>query len=183
VLSTEDEEIAACGRRCGVRVPFLRPEELARDDTPSLPVVRHALRAMEELEGRFDAVCLLQPTNPLRAAEDVDAACRLLRASGADSVVAVRPVPAHFHPHWTYLLDAGGALVQAAGRGVAPRRQELPPAFAREGGVYVTTRATLLEADSLYGARSLPYAMPPERCGNVDLPEDLAELERRIGGA
>ncbi len=183
VLSTDDDEIAGCGRRCGVRVPFLRPADLALDTTPSLPVVQHALKAMEALDGRYDAVCLLQPTNPLRAANDIDAACTLFRAGGADSVVAVRPVPAHFHPFWTYLEDAEGCLVQAAGRGVVARRQDLPPAFWREGSVYVTARDTLLEHASLYGARMQPYLVPEERCGNIDTLRDLQEMERRMGAA
>src|SRR2546426_5055707 len=66
VLSTEDEEIAELGRRYGVEVPFLRPKALAEDTTPMLPVVQHALRMLTAAGDRFDAVCLLQPTNPLR---------------------------------------------------------------------------------------------------------------------
>ena len=66
ILSTDDDEIAEVGRRCGLEVLFMRPPELARDDTPMLPVVQHAVRWLEERGDRYDAVCLLQPTNPLR---------------------------------------------------------------------------------------------------------------------
>src|SRR5690242_9753178 len=72
VLSTDDPEIAEVGRTCGLQVPFLRPAPLARDDTPMLPVVQHAVRWAESAEGEHvDAVCLLQPTAPFRRAEDI----------------------------------------------------------------------------------------------------------------
>ena len=100
ILSTEDEEIAEAGRRCGLEVPFLRPQELAADDTPMLPVIEHAVRWVEERGERFDAICLLQPTNPLRRAEEIDGCIELLIGTGADSVVTVLPVPAEYNPHW-----------------------------------------------------------------------------------
>src|SRR5207248_3052879 len=78
ILSTEDDEIARIGERCGLKVPFLRPEELARDDTPTLPVVKHAVKWLEDRGDRYDAICLLQPTNPLRRAEDIDGCIELL---------------------------------------------------------------------------------------------------------
>jgi len=183
VLSTEDGEIARCGLRWGARVPFMRPAELARDDTPSLPVVQHALEQMDELGEPFDAVCLLQATNPLRTAQDIDGACALFERSGADSVVSVALIPSHFHPMWAYFRDDGGLLRQAAGSGVVPRRQELPPAYFREGSVYVTHRKVVLDLGSLYGERVVPYVMPPERCGGIDTPEDLRRLEERLHAA
>src|SRR5262249_19025072 len=94
ILSTEDEEIVEIGRFCGLETPFLRPSELAEDDTPMLYVVQHALRWMENNGRCFDAVCLLQPTNPLRRAEDIDACIELLEASDADAVMTILPVPA-----------------------------------------------------------------------------------------
>ena len=68
-----DEAIADLVRRSGVPVPFLRPPELARDDSPMLPVVRHALSWMLDHGDEFDAVCLMQPTCPLRRPDDIDA--------------------------------------------------------------------------------------------------------------
>ena len=87
VLTTDDAEIAEVGRRCGLDVPFLRPPELARDDTPTLPVLQHAVRALEAKGDRFDAICLLQPTHPLRRVADIDACIALLEEKQADSVV------------------------------------------------------------------------------------------------
>ena len=174
ILSTEDEEIAGCGKEWGVAVPFMRPPELARDDTPTLPVLQHALR---ELDDTYDAVCLLQPTSPLRRASDIDDGCRLLRESGADSVVSMAPVPCHFHPCWVYFVTPDGMLDQASGWRVIPRRQELPPAYYREGSLYITRREVILDQGSLYGARSAPYFIAEERSGSIDVADDLRRLE------
>lgn len=176
VLSTDDEGIAEAGRRCGLDVPFLRPAELARDDTPTLPVVRHAL---ESLEDRFDAVCLLQPTSPFRRAADVDGCIALLEERGLDAVVSVLPVPAEHNPHWVFFEDGDGLLRLATGEEQPiPRRQELPPAFHRDGSVYVTRREIVM-GGSLYGRRLGGYLMP-EAGVNLDTPADWERAERRI---
>lgn len=181
VLSTDSEEIAAVGRACGVEVPFLRPAELARDDTPTLPVAQHALRLLEEAGDRFDALCLLQPTNPLRRSEDIDACIELLAASDADAVVTVLPVPAEHNPHWVYFRAEDGRLHLSTGAAAPiPRRQDLPPAFHREGSVYVTRRAVVMEENSLYGTRVLGYEIDLRRSVNIDDPSDWECAEEMI---
>ncbi len=181
ILSAEDDEIAEVARSCGVEVPFLRPAELARDETPMLPVAQHAVRFLEERGDYFDALCLLQPTNPLRSADDIDACIEMLDNSDADAVVTTLPVPAEYNPHWVYFRDAQGALHLSTGEAEPiPRRQELPPAFHREGSVYVTRRETLIERNSFYGARLLGYEMNAERCVNIDTLEDWERAERLI---
>src|SRR5689334_14280721 len=57
ILTTDDKEIAETGRRCGIEVPFLRPAELALDSTPTLPVLQHAVRSLEQAGERYEAVC------------------------------------------------------------------------------------------------------------------------------
>lgn len=184
VLTTDDEEIAGVGRRLGLDVPFLRPPELARDDTPTLPVVRHAVGWLEERGERYDAVCLLQPTSPLRSPADVDACVRLLEETGADSVVSVLPVPDEHNPHWVWFLAEDGTLASCLGaRDPLPRRQDLPPAFHRDGSVYVTRRDVVMERDSLYGDRIVPYPMDPDRSANLDEPEEWRRLEARLEAA
>lgn len=178
VLSTDDEQIAAVGRACGIEVPFLRPAELAQDHSPTLPVVQHALRALEAAGERFDAVCLLQPTNPLRRAVDIDACITLFAREQADSVVTVLPVPAEYNPHWVYFRAADGSLRLSTGESTPiPRRQALPPAFHREGSVYVTRRDVILEENSLYGQRVLGVELDPARSVNIDTPDDWAHAE------
>jgi CMP-N-acetylneuraminic acid synthetase len=182
VLTTEDEEIARIGRECGLEVPFMRPAELAADDTPMLPVVRHAILTLEDMGDCFDAICLLQPTNPLRDASLIDACIELLAGEGADSVVTVLPVPHEHNPHWVYFRDDDGALRLSTGE-PAPiaRRQDLPPAFHREGSVYVTRRDVVVHRNSLYGDRLLGLPVEPERCVNIDSIDDWHRAERLVG--
>jgi CMP-N,N'-diacetyllegionaminic acid synthase len=178
ILSTEDEEIAEVGQTCGLEVPFRRPAELARDDTPTLAVVQHAVGWVEDRGELYDFICLLQPTNPLRKAQDIDACLKMLAQGDMDSVVSVLPVPHDYNPHWVYLLDQEGLLRLSTGESTPyPRRQELPPAFHREGSVYVTRRDVLMKDNSLYGKRTIGYVMDPKRHVNIDGPEDWKAAE------
>ncbi len=179
ILSTDDEEIAEIGRGYGVETPFLRPAELAKDETPMLPVVKHAMNWMEDSGERFDAVCLLQPTNPLRRAQDVDGCIELLIERNADAVVTVLPVPPEHHPFWVYFENETGALRLSNGEETpVPRRQELPPAFHREGSVYVTRRNVVMKDNSLYGKRLVGYPLDRDRSVNID---NAADWERAEG--
>src|SRR5262245_7715077 len=90
ILSSDDAEICSAGRSYGVDVPFVRPAELATDEASSVKVALHALQFAEKEEGRkYDLVCLLQPTCPLRNSDDVDTAVGLLESSDADAVISL----------------------------------------------------------------------------------------------
>jgi CMP-N-acetylneuraminic acid synthetase len=181
VLSTEDAEIAEVGRRCGLDVPFLRPADLARDDTPTLPVLQHAVRTLESASERYDAICLLQPTCPMRRPADIDACIGLLESSGASSVVTLLPVPAEYNPHWVYFRSDDGFFRLSTGEAnPIPRRQALPPAFFREGSVYVTCRDVLMRQNSLYGPRLKGYFIEASRTVNIDTPQDWERAEELL---
>ncbi len=181
ILSTDDPEIAEVGLSCGLEVPFMRPAELARDDSPTLPVVQHALRFCEDQGDRFDAVCLLQQTHPLRQAETIDACVQLLFDVQADAVMTVLPVPHVFNPHWVYFMGDDGSLkLSTAEQEPIPRRQLLPPAFHREGSIYVTRRDVLMEGDSLYGDTLVGYPLDPDRCVNIDDTDDWKRAQQLL---
>src|SRR5262249_2081136 len=183
VLSTEDEEIADVGRTCGLRVPFLRPKDLAEDTTATLPVVQHAVRWLERNGESFDAVCLLQPTNPLRRAVDIDSCLDLLEQSDADAVISVLPVPAEHNPLWVYFEGADGTLRLSNGEvEPIPRRQELPNAFHRDGSVYATKTQVVMQKNSLYGDRVVGYLIDPVCSVNIDGPEDWDRAVSAIRG-
>lgn len=179
ILSTDSEWIAEVGRECGLDVPFMRPAELARDDTPTLPVVEHTLRELAAAGDTFDAVCLLQPTHPLRTAVLIDRCIERLDRSDADSVLTVCAVPHTFHPNWTYLERNGRLELALGGTEPIPRRQELPPAYHREGSVYVTRTAVVLSG-SLYGAHSVGEVVPAEDTVNLDTEEDWTRAEQLL---
>ena len=173
IVSTDDPEIAEVGRTAGIEAPFMRPSELAMDETPTFPVVLHALIAMESAGEKFDAVCLLQPTNPLRTSQDIDACIRLLETSGADSVISMLSVPDSYNPKWVYWRTAEGKMELTTGDSEpVARRQDLPKAFHRDGSVYVTRRNVLFEYGNLYGDDVRGYKMDEARSINIDTQED-----------
>lgn len=181
MVTSEDAEIIAVAREFGADVPFARPAALSADDTPGMEPVIHALSWLEREEGCLPtSVMLLQPTSPLRTADDIDAAIRLADERAADSVVSV--TEAADHPWWTKRVDGEGRLhdfVEQAGDAV--RRQELPDAFALNGAIYLARRKLLLRDRSWYFERTFAYVMPPERSLDIDTPWDfeLADLVLR----
>ncbi len=181
ILSTEDEEIAEVGRRCGLDVPFLRPKELAQDTTPTLPVVQHAIAWLEDRQEEFDAVCILQPTNPLRRVEDIRECIKYFKESAADSLVTMLPVPHEYNPHWVYFRDDDGRIQLSTGDLTPiPRRQDLPLAFHREGSIYITRRDVIVHENSLYGSRCVGYSIDPHYSANIDSLADWNDLEQRL---
>lgn len=181
ILSTEDQEIAEVGLKYGADVPFMRPAELAQDTTPTLPVIQHAVENLEATGEAYDAICLLQPTNPLRRAEDIDNCIELFEETGADSVISILQVPHEYNPKWVYWKKPDGKMILTTGENEPlPRRQDLPPAFHREGSVYVTKKTVLFEAGNLYGTDVQGYEIEPEYSANIDTLEDWNEVERRL---
>lgn len=184
ILSTEDQEIADVGRTGGLDVPFLRPAELATDTTPTLPVLQHAVSELERSGERYDLICLLQPTNPLRRAQDIDDCIQLQAKTDADCALTVLPVPHAHNPHWVYFQSAEGFLRLSTGETTPiSSRQLLPPAFHREGSVYVIRRNVLMEANSLYGSKVAGHVMDAARSVNLDTMADWARAEELIATA
>ncbi|MBN4071930.1 acylneuraminate cytidylyltransferase family protein [bacterium AH-315-F18] len=178
VVSTDDAEIAEMARTLGAEVPFTRPAELGQDDTPTLPVIQHALKFFEDLGEHFDAVVLLQPTTPFRTPDDMVRACSLFSEQRPDAVISVLPVPDHLHPHRTF-VEEGGWLTPVQ-KPIPTRRQDLPDAWHGDGAIYVLSRATLMEANRLLGERVLGLPMNPDRSVNIDSPEDLERARKLL---
>lgn len=171
VVSTEDDEIADTARRWGADVPFVRPAQLAADESPGIDPVLHAL---ETLPG-FDAVLLLQPTSPLRTAQDIDGILHLASERGAPTAISVRPVADH--PAWMYRLSASGALDSFAPDLASRRRQDLEPLVIPNGALYFGRRATLFQQRAFSGPGTLGYAMPASRSLDIDTAEDWHAAE------
>lgn len=174
VVTTDSEEIAAVARRHGAEVPFLRPPELARDDTPMWPVLRHALEQVDP-DGAYDVLLLLDPTSPGRLPEDVAGALRQLRERlDADGVVGVsRP---HFSPIWHAVVEEEGLMRPLVPGGSAyTRRQDVPIVYRINASLYAwRTVFVRREAGNWSNGRNLVYEVPELRSFHIDEPEDLA---------
>lgn len=182
LLSTDSAEIAEVGRALGLDVPFLRPEELARDDTPMLAVIEHALDWLERNGKTAKIVVLLQPTQPLRETTDVVRAVEILRSRSCDSVVSVVVLPLHLCPDFVMRIDEGGNLVNFLPEGAkVTRRQDVRPAYVRDGTVYAFRTETVRKHRNLYGPACLPLVIDARRSINIDNQNDWEEAERRLG--
>lgn len=180
VLSTDDQEIMGTAKSFGLEVPFIRPSELAEDDTSSLEVVQHALHFFEEKGEKYDAVCLLQPTSPFRKAGLIDQAIKHFENGGYDSLISVREVPAEYNPHWIFEEKNGSLKISTGETEIISRRQELPNAYQRDGAIYITKASVLLEENSLYGKKIGFIDTTGSPHVNIDVPKDWEEAEKII---
>jgi CMP-N-acetylneuraminic acid synthetase len=177
VLSTDDGEIASVGRGCGVEVPFLRPRELATDDTTSFAVVEHCLNWLADKENfEPEVVVLLQPTSPLRGPHHIDQALERLEEMEADTIVSVIDVPHRFSPYSVMKQEDGWLrdFWEAPSSFDRYRRQSVPTLYARNGPAILATRTQVLkERRSFYGTRVAPFPMTAAESIDIDEQFDL----------
>ena len=172
VVSTDDPEIADVARRAGAQVPFMRPPELAQDQTPGLDPVLHALDQLPQ----YDSVLLLQPTSPMRTTQDIDGCLNFVSVNEFPSVVSV--TEADTHPYWAYRLNSDKTMVRFVDAAPVARRQDLPSAFALNGAMYFARANWLRRSGGLVGAETVAYVMSKENSVDLDTPLDwkFAEL-------
>lgn len=176
ILSSDDPEIIRVAQGMGCDAPFVRATSLASDMASSIDVV---LDAVERVPG-YDIVALLQPTSPLRMAEDIDGTLSLLE--GRPSAVSVTPAAAH--PWIVYASDEAGALLPfvPVPANVSMRRQDLPPAWALDGAVYAAEVSWLKERRSFVrGGETGFWKTPPERFVDIDSRQDFDHAQRMLG--
>lgn len=174
IVTTDSAEIASIAREHGGEAPFLRPAELAGDDTPMAPVVRHALEWCERDEGvPYAAVLLLDPTSPARVPQQIaDAAGLLFGHPGLDGVISVSEPT--FNPVWVGVRPGSasdGALERffEAGAGVT-RRQDVGR-FLRINGNFYLWRAEFvrrLETSWFDEGRHAGLEIPEAQAFSID---------------
>lgn len=186
LVSTDDEEIAAVARQYGAEAPFLRPAEHSQDNTPDLPVFRHALDWLREHENyRPGIVVQLRPTSPFRRVSHIDGSVRLLQAHPEADAVRTVCVPFQ-NPFKMWRIDASGwmqPLGRELGVSVEPYnqpRQALPDVYWQTGYVDACRSATILEKGSMTGERILPLVLDPAEWIDIDSPDDWRRAERML---
>ncbi len=187
IVSTDSEQIAAVAREHQGDVPFLRPPELAQDDTPMWPVLQHALREMEARDGiRYGSVLLLDPTSPGRLPEDVDKAIAMLESDPKAFGVVAASEP-HFNPRWVCIeIETDGYMRQSySNKQIYTRRQEVPSVYRINGSLYLWRRdhVALSDAPKFYEVPHLMLEIPEDRAIHIDELHDfqLAEVLIREG--
>jgi len=187
IVSTDDEAIAAVAREHGAEVPFLRPAELAQDDTTDWPVFHHALQFFASHgEGLPEIVVHLRPTAPLRRAEHIQACLDIFLAHPeADSIRTVRRVSEQPYKMWVFAGD-GRTLRPLMPDSTLEKelfnqpRQALPPAWVQNGSVDIMRASTILEKKSMSGTKILGYEMDEQDSVNVDTETDFLLAEMRL---
>lgn len=188
IVSTDDPRIAEIARWYGADVPFLRPAELAQDNTLDLPVFQHALQWLAEQENFYpEVVVQLRPTSPVRPSDLVDRAVDQLRANPqASSVRGV--VPAGQNPHKMWRIDASGQMqpllkVEGIVEPYNAPRQVLPPVYWQTGHIDAIRPGTILQG-SMSGEVIMPVLIDPRYTVDLDTLNDWqrAEWLVRYGG-
>ncbi len=177
VVSTDSEKIAEVAEQWGVSVPWLRPAELASDTATTKSVIEHALAEEEKSGQRYDAVVILQPTSPLRTAEDIDQAVKHYQKKSAEGVASVSPVD--HPPQWINTLPEDCSLKGFLDKSALGKRsQELPQYYRLNGAVSVMCAQAVREKRDFWALeRVYAYVMDPMRSVDIDSELDFLVAE------
>lgn len=184
IVSTDDEEIEAVAQSYGAEVPFLRPKDLAQDNTTDLPVLTHCLDWLKEKDNYFPEIVLwLRPTSPIRPKHLIDDAVRLLlEHPEGDSVRGV--VPAGQNPFKMWEVDSSTGQMKpllnipGINEPFNTPRQVLPDVYWQTGHIDALWVKTIREKNSMTGDIVFPLLIDPKYTVDIDLPEDWPLAER-----
>lgn len=175
-VSTDDSEIIQVVEDYGLKVPFIRPTELAADNSGTYEVLLHALSFYEQQGRTYDTIILLQPTSPFRRDEDISEALKLY-SPDIDMVVSV--TEARANPYYNcFETDSDGFLHVSKGDGKYIRRQDAPKAWEYNGAIYIINSQSLKRESLGEFKRRRMYEMDELHSLDLDTPHDwrIAEL-------
>ncbi len=164
LVSTDSPAIAEIARAGGADVPFLRPAALATGSAPMVGVARHAVSFVEGQGRTVSAVVTLQPTSPLRTAEDIDAAIELFSVDPVRALVSLSSLPS---PQEFLMRLDGDVAVPLSGMWPHIRSQDAEPVYTLNGAIFITPRS-VLDKGSLVGERPRAFLMPRDRSIDID---------------
>ena len=176
IVSTDDEKIASVARACGAEVPFLRPAELATDLSAPTDA---AIDVLNRLNDDFDSLTWLQPTSPLRSADDIQRAHTIFENRRADAVISV--CLCEHSPLWSGTIESDGNMRPfLQNKNLNKVSQQLPPYYRVNGALYIVRTTAFREQRSFYiqGDRTFSYEMPAAVSIDIDtqFDFDLAKL-------
>ena len=177
IVSTDSNEIASTAKKFGASTGFLRPSKLATDESPKLPVIRHALLEAEKYYGyNFDIIVDLDVTSPLRKVSDITNAYKQFVNEKSD--ILITGTPARKNPYFNMVEKINGQLQQVKNLKITPtRRQDAPEVFEMNASIYIWKRKALLNNDTLFTQNTSIYVMPEERSIDIDSELDWKFVE------
>jgi len=172
IVSTDYDDIRDVSKKYGADVPFMRPKEIADDKSTSIEVVQHALNWLKDNDNEeYDYLMILQPTSPLRSAEDIDECIKKIVDTDADSVMSMVELTDFSLKKLKKIEnDLIQPLLQESEDGAPTQRQELSKVYKRNCAIYLTKVEYIMEGD-LFGKIPRPYIMPEER--SIDINESI----------
>jgi len=177
-VSTDSNEIAAVAEDFGIKVPFLRPAELATDTSPSSAFVLHTIGYYRNKGQEFDYILLLEPTSPLRDITDINMAIeQLLNHNTAKSIVGVSKVEAA-HPAFLVDISKEGLLKPYLKEMKTLRRQELSDLYFFEGSLYLSDIEFYIKEQTFYHDLTLPYVVSKYKAYEIDDIVDFYIVEK-----
>ncbi|MBQ8945521.1 MAG: acylneuraminate cytidylyltransferase family protein [Lachnospiraceae bacterium] len=174
IVSTDSNRIADISKQLGAKVPFLRPEELAGDRSNIIDAVIYTMDRLKQMGERYEMLVLLQPTQPLRRAEDIDRAVEKFYQCGRAGLVSVTEVDDH--PILIRTIDSEGVLHSILNSKSTIRRQDMPLYYKVNGCIYINDVASLKE-DTSFNDNPIPYIMDKDRSVDIDEIRDLYVAE------
>lgn len=180
MVSTDSEKYADIAKSCGAEVPFLRSEELSSDTAGSWDVVREVLTQYKVMGNSFDDVALMQPTSPLRNAEDIKNSFKMLSRDNVHTVVSVTEVE---HPvQWCFTMSESNSMkTYASSPYNQMRRQDLETHYRENGAIYIVNASKILNRDyNYYRDNCYGYVMPRERSIDIDSKMDFMIADMHI---
>jgi N-acylneuraminate cytidylyltransferase len=177
IVSTDDAEIAAVARRFGAEVPFMRPSELATDDSPEWLTWQHAIKTLEAMGAKLETFVCVSPTSPFRAVEDIDHCIRALQESGADLVMTVTTTARNPYYNMFVLDPQGYARVVIPPERAIHRRQDAPQVYDGTTVAYAARPEYVLNASAFFEGKIKAVVVPPERAVDIDTELDFKFVE------
>lgn len=177
-VSSDSEEILETARRWGADYLIRRPDEMATDAAPKIPVIRHCLQESERQAGRsFDVIVDLDVTSPLRTSQDIRAAVAMLEESDATNVITAMPSRRSPYFNMVEVDDNGAPRLSKPLPGRIVRRQDAPQCYDMNASIYVWRRSVLMTSDILFHDSTRLYVMPEERSWDIDSEFDFQVVE------
>lgn len=178
MVSTDSEKYAEIAKKHGASVPFLRSEELASDKAGSWDVVKEVLNRYKEMGKEFDTICLLQPTSPLRDAEDIKNAYNLYSEKASVAVISVCEM--EHSPLWSNTLPADKSLADFIRPEANKPRQEIETYYRLNGAVFIVKTEEIYKGYDFYKEGSFAYIMPTWKSVDIDSALDFEIAEYLI---
>jgi len=180
IVSTDDNEIATISKKYGADIPFMRPNDIATDESTSIDVVLHSVNYFEKVGNHYDYIILLQPTSPLRTVQNIDNSIELLQAKRVDAVISV--CEAEHSPLWCNKIPKDGDMSNFIDESIINKRnQDIDKYYRLNGSIYLCSTERLQKEKTFFlKDNCVAYKMKPEQSVDIDSKSDFLQAMIQI---